>query len=60
MKITIWIRTNADGDNDKITLRTDVKYESRDTPTIATFGSKLVKAIERGAAGEVIEVEGEE
>ena len=60
MKVTIWIRTNADGDNNKITLRTDVKYESRDTPTIGYFGRKLVKAIERGAAGEVIEVEGEE
>ena len=60
MKITIWIRATPDGDNDKITLRTDVKYESRDTPTIGFFGRKLVKAIERGSAGEVIEVEGEE
>ena len=57
MKITIWIRANADGDNDKITLRTDVKYESRDTPTIGFFGRKLVKAIERGANGEMVEVE---
>lgn len=58
MKIRILIRADADNPH-KVTLETDTKYESRDTPTISYFGRKLVKAIERGAAGEVIEVEGE-
>lgn len=58
MKIRILIRAHADNPR-KVSLETDVKYESRDTPTIGFFGRKLVAAIERGAAGEVIEVEGE-
>lgn len=53
MKITIWIRTNADGDNDKITLRTDHKAESSDTPLIWRYSQKLIAAIERGANGEM-------
>lgn len=53
MKITIWIRTNADGDNDKITLRTDTKAESFDTPLIWRYSQKLIAAIERGANGEM-------
>lgn len=60
MKITIWIRTNADGDNDKITLRTDHRVESYDTPLIWRYSQKLIAAIERGANGEMVEVEGKE
>ena len=56
MKITIWIRTNADGDNNRITLRTDTKAESFDTPLIWRFSQKLVQAIERGANGKMVEV----
>ena len=56
MKITIWIRTNTEGDNNKITLRTDTKAESFDTPLIWRFSQKLVQAIERGANGEMVEV----
>ena len=59
MKITIWIRTNADGDNDKITLRTDHKAESSDTPLIWRYSQKLIAAIERGANGEMVEAEEE-
>ena len=56
MKITIWIRANADGDNDKITLRTYHKAESFDTPLIWRYSQKLIAAIERGANGEMVEV----
>ena len=59
MKITIWIRTNADGDNDKITLRTDTKAESFDTPLVWRYSQKLIAAIERGANGEMVEAEEE-
>lgn len=57
MKITIWIRANADGDNDKVTLRTDHKPESYDTPLIWRYSQKLIAAIERGANGEMVEVQ---
>ena len=56
MKITIWIRTNADGDNNRITLRTDTKAESFDMPLILRFSQKLVQDIERGANGKMVEV----
>ena len=52
MKITIWIRPDASGGRCPM-LRTDVKYESRDTPVIQNFGTRLVKAIEEG--GEVVD-----
>lgn len=57
MKITIWIRANRDGDNDKITLRTGHRVESYDTPLIWRYSQKLIAAIERGANGEMVEVE---
>ena len=57
MQIKIWIRANKDGDNDKITLRTDHKAESYDTPLIWRYSQKLIAAIERGANGEMVEVE---
>ena len=56
MKITIWIRA-AEKSPRKVTLRTDAKYESNDTPKICTFGNALLKAIERGAEGETVKVE---
>jgi len=58
VKITIWIRA-SEGNPRNVTLRTDAKYERRDTPKIVSYGRKLVAAIERGAAGEVIDMEGE-
>ena len=58
VKIKIWIRANKDGDNNKITLRTDCKTESYDTPLIWRYSQKLIAAIERGANGEMVEVEG--
>ena len=57
MQIKIWIRAPKDGDNDKITLRTDCKAESFDTPIIWRYSHKLIAAIERGANGEMVEVE---
>ena len=57
VQIKIWIRANKDGDNDKITLRTDHKAESFDTPLIWRYSQKLIAAIERGANGEMVEVE---
>ena len=57
MKITIWIRAKADGDNDKITLRTDHKAENYDTPVIWRWSRKLVEAIKRGANGDRVEIE---
>ena len=39
MKITIWIRA-AEKSPRKVTLRTDAKYESNDTPKICTFGNR--------------------
>ena len=56
MQIKIWIRASADNPR-KVELRTDKKYESRDTPTICTFGNALLKAIERGSEGETVKVE---
>ena len=60
MQIKIWIRATSDGDNNKITLRTDCKAESFDTPLIWRYSQKLIAAIERGANGEMVEVEGKE
>ena len=57
MQIKIWIRAPKDGDNDKITLRTDHKAESFDTQLIWRYSQKLIAAIERGANGEMVEVE---
>ena len=48
MKITVWIRPANEGRN--ITLRTDTKLESLDTPVIQNFGRKLEAAI-KGTAG---------
>lgn len=48
MKITVWIRPDADGN---ATMRVDAKYEDRDTPRIQNFGRRLVKAME-GTGGE--------
>lgn len=56
MKITIWIRAPKEDDG-KITLRTDHKPESYDTPIIWRYSQKLIAAIERGANGEMVEVE---
>lgn len=56
MKITMWIRAKADGDNGKITLRTDLKPESFDTPAIWRFSKKLVNAVKRGANGDRVEI----
>ena len=60
VQIKNWIRAPKDGDNDKITLRTDCKAESFDTPIIWRYSHKLIAAIERGANGEMVEVEGKE
>ena len=54
------LRAPQDGDNDKITLRTDCKAESFDTPLIWRYSQKLIAAIERGANGEMVEVESKE
>lgn len=43
MKITVWIRPDADGN---ATMRLDAKYEDRDTQRIQNFGRRLVKAME--------------
>lgn len=48
MKITVWIRPDAEGN---ATMRIDAKYEGRDTPRIQNFGRRLVKAME-GTGGE--------
>ena len=45
MKITIWIRNDDRGEP---TLRTDMKYEDRDTPMIQMLGNKLIEAIKSG------------
>ena len=47
MQIKIWIRASADNPR-KVELRTDKKFESRDTPTICTFGNKLVEVENKG------------
>jgi len=44
MKITIWIRT--DENEKKTTIRTDYKYESRDTPMDQRVGRKILNALE--------------
>lgn len=44
MKITVWIRP-FDLANDNPTVRTDIKCEDRDTPTIQRLGRKFVAAI---------------
>lgn len=41
MKITVWIRHDAEGN---ATMRVDAKYEDRDTPRIQNFGRRLMKA----------------
>ena len=46
MKLTTWIRPDRDGN---MTLRTDFKYKSADTPNIHRYGHRLLNAIE-GAA----------
>jgi len=43
MKIAIWIRTDEHGN---IRIRTDSKYEDRDTPRICAVGNRLLNAIE--------------
>ena len=43
MKITVWIRPDEHGTP---SLRTDVKWEDRDTPVIQRYGMKLAAAIE--------------
>lgn len=43
MKITVWIRPDEHGTP---SLRTDVKWESLDTPVIQRYGRKLADAIE--------------
>ena len=61
MKITVWIRP-FDLANDNPTVRTDIKYESADTPTIQRLGRKFVAAIggdENGAPMVVEETNGE-
>ena len=61
MKITVWIRP-FDLANDNPTVRTDIKCEDRDTPTIQRLGRKFVAAIggdENGAPMVVEETNGE-
>lgn len=61
MKITVWIRP-FDLANDNPTVRTNIKYEDRDTPTIQRIGRKFVAAIggdENGAPMVVEETNGE-
>ena len=43
MKITIWIRPANSGRD--MTLRTDAKLESKDTPVIQNFGNRLIAAV---------------
>lgn len=47
MKITVWIRPDADG---TATMRVDAKYEDRDTPRIQNFGRRLMKAMAGGSS----------
>lgn len=56
MKITVWIRP-FDLANDNPTVRTDIKYEDRDTPTIQRLGRKFVAAIGGDANGAPMVVE---
>ena len=53
MKLTIWIRPDKDGN---MTLRTDYKNESADTPNIHRYGHRLLNAIEGGGLGDYTEV----
>ena len=47
MKITVWIRPDPkDPTGRSITMRTDPKYENRDTPVIQRYGRKLLAALE--------------
>jgi hypothetical protein len=57
MKITIWIRARQDNPR-KVEIRTDFKYESRDTPALQTFCHRIIAAIENGGAGETVEAQG--
>ena len=51
MKITIWIRPDRDDPTGRdMTMRTDCKYESLDTPVIQRYGRKLLDALEGTAA----------
>ena len=43
MKLTIWIRPDENG---APTIRTDLKWESRDTPIVQHFGRELASAIQ--------------
>ena len=53
MKLTIWIRPDQrDPTGRTITLRTDAKYESLDTPMVQNYGRKLMNAIEGTAEKE--------
>ena len=47
MKITVWIRPDRDDPTGRgMTLRTDYKFESHDTPVIQHHGRKLLAALE--------------
>lgn len=46
MKITIWIRPAKSGRD--MTLRTDAKLETHDTPVIQNFGNRLIAAVKSG------------
>ena len=47
MKITIWIRPDRDDPTGRgMTMRTDAKFESLDTPVIQRYGRKLLDALE--------------
>ena len=53
MKLTVWIRPDQrDPTGRTITLRTDAKYESLDTPMVQNYGRKLMNAIEGTAEKE--------
>ena len=53
MKLTVWIRADQrDPTGHTITLRTDAKYESLDTPMVQNYGCKLMNAIEGTAEKE--------
>lgn len=53
MKLTVWIRADQrDPTGRTITLRTDAKYESLDTPMVQNYGRKLMNAIEGTAEKE--------
>ena len=48
----MWIRPDPkDPAGRKIVLRTDAKYEDRDTPVIQHYGNRLLAALE-GCGGE--------